>query len=67
MAKGHPMNIKPLTAQFAASEQLSIAEVGSIKALGYTTLIDNRPDGEAASRAGWTHLSPPAGQIGRRG
>ena len=58
------MNVKPLTAQFAASEQLSIAEVGSVKALGYTTLINNRPDGEAAGQPTSAGIAAAAAQAG---
>jgi sulfide:quinone oxidoreductase len=58
------MSIKPLTAQFAASEQLSIAEVGSLKTLGYTTLINNRPDGEAAGQPTSASIAAAAAQAG---
>ncbi len=53
------MDIRPLTDSYAVSPQISPADLAAIKAAGYTTVIDNRPDAEipsdlhtAAMRAG---------------
>lgn len=40
------MDIRPLTPDYAISPQIDLADLPSIKAAGYTTVIDNRPDGE---------------------
>ena len=40
------MDIRPLTADYAVSPQISPADLPAIKAAGFTTVIDNRPDGE---------------------
>jgi uncharacterized protein (TIGR01244 family) len=37
---------KPVTADFAVSPQLTIADFGAAAAAGYRTVINNRPDGE---------------------
>ncbi len=40
------MDIRPLTETYAVSPQIDPADLPAIKAAGYTTVIDNRPDGE---------------------
>lgn len=40
------MDIRPLTPTYAVSPQIAPADLPAIKAAGYTTVIDNRPDGE---------------------
>lgn len=40
------MDIRALTPAFAVSPQIAIDDLALIKAAGYTTVIDNRPDGE---------------------
>ncbi len=40
------MDIRPLTASYAVSPQIELSDLPAIKAAGYTTIIDNRPDGE---------------------
>lgn len=40
------MDIRPLTEAYAVSPQIDPADLPAIKAAGYTTIIDNRPDGE---------------------
>ena len=40
------MDIRPLTADYAVSPQIEPQDFAAIKAAGYTTVIDNRPDGE---------------------
>ncbi len=43
------MDIRPLTETYAVSPQIDLTDVAAIKAAGYTTVIDNRPDGEIPS------------------
>jgi uncharacterized protein (TIGR01244 family) len=45
-AKGRPMDIRPLTPSYAVSPQIELSDLPAIKAAGYATIIDNRPDGE---------------------
>lgn len=40
------MDIRALTPSYAVSPQIDPADLHAIKAAGYTTIIDNRPDGE---------------------
>lgn len=40
------MDIRALTPTYAVSPQIDLADLPEIKAAGYTTVIDNRPDGE---------------------
>jgi uncharacterized protein (TIGR01244 family) len=65
------MDIRPLTPDYAVSPQIDLADLPAIKAAGYTTVIDNRPDGEipphlhseamraAATAAGLTFVANP--------
>ena len=40
------MDIRALTPTYAVSPQIEPADLAAIKAAGFTTIIDNRPDGE---------------------
>lgn len=40
------MDIRALTPSYAVSPQIDPADLSAIKAAGFTTVIDNRPDGE---------------------
>jgi uncharacterized protein (TIGR01244 family) len=40
------MDIRPITPAYAVSPQIDLADLLAVKAAGYTTVIDNRPDGE---------------------
>ncbi|MBI1173227.1 TIGR01244 family phosphatase [bacterium] len=40
------MDIRALTPTFAVSPQIEPADLAALKAAGFTTVIDNRPDGE---------------------
>lgn len=40
------MTLRPLTDSYAVSPQITPADLPAIQAAGYTTVIDNRPDGE---------------------
>ncbi|VDC31999.1 TIGR01244 family sulfur transferase [Pseudogemmobacter humi] len=43
------MNIRPLSETYAVSPQISPGDLPAIRDAGYTTVIDNRPDGEIPS------------------
>ena len=65
------MEIRALTPAYAVSPQIDLSDMAAIKAAGFTTLIDNRPDGEipgslqtaamreAAEAAGLTFVAIP--------
>ena len=40
------MELRALTPTYTVSPQIETADLAAIKAAGYTTVIDNRPDGE---------------------
>lgn len=40
------MDIRPLTPTYAVSPQIDLADLAAIKAAGFATVIDNRPDAE---------------------
>lgn len=40
------MDIRALTPTYAVSPQIELADLPAIKAAGFTTVVDNRPDGE---------------------
>lgn len=40
------MDIRAITPTYAVSPQIALEDLPAIKAAGYTTLINNRPDGE---------------------
>jgi uncharacterized protein (TIGR01244 family) len=40
------MDIRPVTPDYAVSPQIEPSDLAQIKAAGYVTIIDNRPDGE---------------------
>ncbi|MEI6799606.1 MAG: TIGR01244 family sulfur transferase [Pseudomonadota bacterium] len=40
------MDIRALTPDYAVSPQIDLADLAVIKAAGFTTVINNRPDGE---------------------
>ena len=50
------MDIKTLTSEFSVSGQLTAADLKTVAAMGYRTLINNRPDGESPDQ-------PPAAEI----
>jgi uncharacterized protein (TIGR01244 family) len=72
------MEIRALTATYGVAAQIGPADLPAIKAAGYTTVIDNRPDGEippdlhtdimraAAEALGLTFVAIPIipGQLG---
>ena len=43
---GVTMDIRALTKDYAVSPQIEPSDLAAIKAAGYVTVIDNRPDGE---------------------
>ena len=68
---GASMDIRAITPTYAVSPQIGIEDLSAIKSAGYTTVINNRPDGEipqnlhgsqmetAAAALGLTYISNP--------
>lgn len=65
------MDIRPITPAYAVSPQIAVSDLPAIKAAGYTTVINNRPDAEipadlhdeamrvAAEALGLTYVANP--------
>lgn len=70
------MNQKRINDRVSVSPQIQLDDVAAIKAAGFTTIINNRPDGEssdqpdgaeiqaAAEAAGLTYVAIPLGREG---
>ncbi|MAY34233.1 MAG: TIGR01244 family phosphatase [Rhodovulum sp.] len=58
------MDIRPITPDFAASPQISVADVATAAAQGYRTLICNRPDGEEPGQPDWAAIEAAAKAAG---
>ncbi len=43
------MDIRPLTDRYSVSPQISISDLAALRAAGFTTIINNRPDSEIPS------------------
>ena len=60
------MDIRALTPTYAVSPQIDLSDLPAIKAAGYTTVIDNRPDGEIPSHLHTPHMQAAAEALGLR-
>ena len=58
------MDIRALTESYAVSPQIDLADLAAIKAAGFTTVIDNRPDGEIPDDLAATQMQRAAEAIG---
>lgn len=58
------MNIKPLHESLSVSEQIKLADLKLIAAEGITTIINNRPDGEAKGQPRSETLAKRATELG---
>ena len=57
-------DIKHITPEFAASPQISAAQLGKLKAAGFTTVICNRPDHEDAGQPTFAEIKAAAEAAG---
>lgn len=58
------MDIRPLTPTYAVSPQIEPGDLPAIKAAGYTTIIDNRPDGEIPGHLQTAQMQAAAAAMG---
>ena len=58
------MPFKPITENFAVSPQIGAAEVAAAAQAGFTTIINNRPDGEAPGQPSAAEIKALAKQHG---
>ena len=60
------MDIRALTPTYAVSPQIEPSDFAAIKAAGFTTVIDNRPDGEIPAHLHTPHMKAAAEALGLR-
>lgn len=58
------MELRALTPTYTVSPQIETGDLAAIKAAGYTTVINNRPDGEIAEDQGATAMKRAAEALG---
>jgi sulfide:quinone oxidoreductase len=58
------MELKKLSKEVAVSPQISVADLEGIKALGYTSIVCNRPDGEGADQINFDEIDTAAIKLG---
>jgi uncharacterized protein (TIGR01244 family) len=58
------MDIRKITPGYAVSPQIALSDLTAIKAAGFTTVIDNRPDGEIAPDLHTDHVRAAAEALG---
>lgn len=58
------MDIRTLTPTYAVSPQIELSDLPAIKAAGFTTVIDNRPDGEIPAHLHTPHMQAAAEALG---
>ncbi len=61
---GASMDIRAITPTYAVSPQIALEDLPAIKAAGYTTLINNRPDGEIPPHLHSTQMQAAAMALG---
>ncbi|MDL2336794.1 MAG: TIGR01244 family sulfur transferase [Pseudomonadota bacterium] len=58
------MDIRPLTGELSVSPQVFAADMGSVAAAGFRSIICNRPDGEGSDQPGYSEIEQSAAQQG---
>lgn len=60
------MEFKRLTPDLSVAPQIAITDLPALAALGFTTVICNRPDGEEPNQPGHEAMAQAAGALGLR-
>lgn len=60
------MDIRRLTPDYAVSPQIAVEDLAAVKAAGFTTVIDNRPDGEIPAELHTPVMQAAAEALGLR-
>jgi len=58
------LDLRPVTDTFAVSPQIAPEDVATLKAQGFTTIVNNRPDGEAPDQPAGAALASEAAAQG---
>lgn len=61
---GATMDIRAITPTYAVSPQIALEDLAAIKAAGYTTIINNRPDGEIPPHLHHSQMQAAATALG---
>ena len=64
LPKRTQMDIRALTDNYAVSPQIDLSDLPAIKAAGFTTVIDNRPDGEIPENLAASEMQRAATALG---
>lgn len=59
-----PVAVRPLSETLSVTGQVTVADVADIAALGFKSLICNRPDGEAADQPAFADIAHEAARHG---
>ena len=57
-------DIRPVTDRFAVAPQITTDDIATVAALGYTLVINNRPDGEAPGQPTAAEMAQAAADAG---
>lgn len=60
------MDIKQLTEHVSVSDQISLAELEQVASLGFTTIVNNRPDNESPSQPSHEQMKQQVESLGLR-
>ena len=58
------MDIRAITPTYAVSPQIALEDLPVIKAAGYTTIVNNRPDGEIPPHLHHAHMQTAVAALG---
>lgn len=58
------MDIKALNKELAVSAQITVADLAAVAAAGYSSVVCNRPDGEAGDQPGFSEIAQAAKALG---
>lgn len=58
------MDIRPITPDFSAAPQITVAEVAEVARRGFRTLVCNRPDGEEPGQPDFAEIEKAAREAG---
>lgn len=58
------MELNRLSSDFAATGQLAVQDLEQAAALGFRSIVDNRPDGEAPDQPGSSEMEAAAHKLG---
>lgn len=58
------MDIRPINDEYSVSGQITVEEVDQVKALGFQSIVCNRPDEEEPGQPGFAEVAARAQELG---